>query len=166
MVLSDAGIRDNIIQALLEDPATDSYEIGVDVNYRIVTLTGTVDSNLEKKEAEWIASGVEGVNEVNNQLNVNFPYSYYWWGYYSYYNLYITPPQTTSLIPDDDRIKRNIANEIWWSPFVDRDQLTITVQNGEVTLEGTVDSWREYRKAAENAWEGGAYSVNNELVVK
>lgn len=163
---TDEEVMSDITMALANNAVTEAWEIDVDVNYGIATLTGTVDSHLEKKEAEWIASGVEGVNEVNNQLNVNFPYSYYWWGYYPYYHLYITPPKTTSLIPDDDRIKRNIANEIWWSPFVDRDQVTITVQNGEVTLEGTVDSWREYRKAAENAWEGGAYSVNNELVVK
>lgn len=163
---TDKEVMSDINMALANNAVTEAWKIDVDVNYGIATLTGTVDSYLEKKEAEWVASGVEGVNEVNNQLDVNFPYSYYWWGYYPYYNLYITPPQTTSLIPDDDRIKRNIANEIWWSPFVDRDQVTITVKNGEVTLEGTVDSWREYRKAAENAWEGGAYSVNNELVVK
>ncbi len=163
---TDEEVSSNINMALANNAVTEAWEIGVDVNHGIVTLTGTVDSYLEKKEAEWIASGVEGVNEVNNQLTVNFPYSYYWWGYYPYYNLYITPPQETSLIPDDDLIKRNIGNEIWWSPFVDRDQVTITVKNGEVTLEGTVDSWREYRKAAEKAWEGGAYSVNNELVVQ
>ena len=40
------------------------------------------------------------------------------------------------------------------------------MEHGEVTLEGTVDSWREYKKAAENAWEGGAWSVNNKLVIK
>ncbi|MGW8314177.1 MAG: BON domain-containing protein [Bacteroidales bacterium] len=163
---TDEEVMTNISMALANNAVTEAWQINVDVNYGIVTLTGTVDSYLEKKEAEWVTSGIEGVNEVNNQLTVNYPYSYFWWGYYPYYNLYITPPQTTSLIPNDDRIKKNIASEIWWSPFVDRDQVTITVQNGEVTLEGTVDSWREYRKAAENAWEGGAFSVDNKLVVK
>jgi osmotically-inducible protein OsmY len=163
---TDEEVASDINTALANNTITEAWEINVDVNYGIVTLTGNVDSYLEKKEAEWVTSGIEGVNEVNNQLTVNFPYSHYWWGYYPYYNLYITPPQHTALIPDDDRIKQNIANEIWWSPFVDRDQVNIIVNNGEVTLEGTVDSWREYRKAAVNAWEGGAYSVDNELVVK
>jgi osmotically-inducible protein OsmY len=163
---TDREVETDINTALANNAVTEAWEIDVDVNYGIVTLKGTVDSYLEKKEAEWIASGIDGVNEVNNQLTVNFPYSYYWWGYYPYYNLFINPPEGNSLIPDDDRIKQNIANEIWWSPFVDRDQVTITVNNGAVTLEGTVDSWREYRKAAINAWEGGAYSVDNELVVK
>jgi osmotically-inducible protein OsmY len=49
---------------------------------------------------------------------------------------------------------------------VDRDQVTVHVEEGEVTLEGTVDSWREYRKAVENAWEGGAWSVDNNLDVR
>jgi osmotically-inducible protein OsmY len=163
---TDGEMMSDIKMNLANNALTEAWEIDVDVSFGIVTLTGTVDSYLEKKEAEWIASGVKGVSEVNNQLDVNFPYSYYWWGYYPFYNLYIQPPQASSLIPDDERIKQNIANEIWWSPFVDRDQITITVNNGEVILEGTVDSWREYRKAAVNAWEGGAYSVDNQLVVK
>jgi osmotically-inducible protein OsmY len=138
----------------------------VDVHSGIATLSGTVDSYLEKKEAQWTASEIEGASEVNNTLRVNYPYSYYWWGFYPYYNLFVTPPANQALIPNDERIKRNVAKELWWSPYVDRDQVSITVNNGEVTLEGTVDSWQEYRKAAENAWEGGAFQVSNQLVVK
>jgi len=70
-----------------------------------------------------------------------------------------------NLIPDDELIAKHVEDEIWWSPYVDKDQVTITVNNGEVTLEGHVDSWKEYQKAAENAWEGGAWSVNNMLQV-
>ena len=163
---SDEQLMAEIKEALDNNAIMAEWEFDVDVNSGIATLSGTVDSYLEKTEAQWIASGVEGVNEVNNTLRVNYPYSYYWWGYYPYYNLFVTPPANQALLPDDDRIKKNVASEIWWSPYVDRNQVSITVNNGEVVLEGTVDSWKEYRKAAENAWEGGAFQVSNQLVVK
>jgi osmotically-inducible protein OsmY len=163
---SDDQLMAEIRQALNNNAIMDEWEFDVDVNAGIATLSGTVDSYLEKTEAQWIASGVEGVNEVNNTLRVNYPYSYYWWGYYPYYNLLVTPPANQALLPNDDLIKKNVAREIWWSPYVDRDQVSITVNNGEVVLEGTVDSWNEYRKAAENAWEGGAFQVSNQLEVK
>jgi len=163
---SDEELTSEIKQALVNNSITEDWEIDVDVHSGIATLSGTVDSYLEKTEAQWAASGVEGVSEVNNTLQVNYPYSYYWWGYYPYYNLYVTPPANEALVPSDEQIKKKVASEIWWSPYVDRDQVTITVENGMVTLQGTVDSWREYRKAAENAWEGGAFQVSNELVVK
>jgi len=163
---TDEELMSEIKDALANNSITEAWEIDVDVHSGIATLSGTVDSYLEKTEAQWAASGVEGVSEVNNTLRVNYPYSYYWWGYYPYYNLFVTPPANQALVPSDDQIKRKVASEIWWSPFVDRDQVTITVENGTVTLHGTVDSWREYRKAAENAWEGGAFQVSNELVVK
>ncbi len=162
---TDSEIAADVDMALSNNSITESWEIDVEVNNGITTLTGVVDSYLEKKEAEWTAGGVEGVTEVNNLLTVNYPHSYYWWGYYPYHNFYITPPNT-SVYPDDDHIRRSVESELWWSPFVDRDQVTVHVEEGEVTLEGTVDSWREYRKAVENAWEGGAWSVDNNLEVR
>lgn len=166
---TDAEIESEIVRDLADNAITESWEIDVNVDNGIATLTGVVDSYLEKKEAEWVAGGVQGVSDVNNILQVNYPYGYYWWGNYPYYNLHITPPDNTDVatveLPDDDRIKRNVEREIWWSPYVDSDQVEVTVENGDVTLEGTVDSWKEYQKAAENAWEGGAWAVTNRLLV-
>ena len=164
--VTDAEIKEDINTSLARNAITESWQVDVLVNNGTVTLSGVVDSYLEKKEAEWVASGVEGVDDVNNNIRVNYPVGYYWWGNYPHYDLFVEPPATSSLTPDDRKIRRNVENELWWSPFVDRDQITIYVENGNVTLEGTVDSWREYRKAVENAWEGGAWSVTNELAVK
>jgi osmotically-inducible protein OsmY len=44
---------------------------------------------------------------------------------------------------------------LWWSPFVDSDDVNVTVDDGVVTLTGAVDSWSEYNAAANNAYEGG-----------
>ena len=167
IIISDDEIESSVQNALMTNAITESWEIKVDINSGIATLSGVVDSYLEKTEAEWVAAAVEGVNEVNNLLRVNYPYGYYWWGYYPNYDLfYSLADNVGKMIPNDKLIAKNVEDEIWWSPFVDREQITITVKNGEVTLEGYVDSWKEYQKAAENAWQGGAWSVNNMLIVK
>ena len=39
------------------------------------------------------------------------------------------------------------------------------VDDGVATLTGTVEDWSEYRAATENAIEGGAVAVDNDLLV-
>lgn len=166
---TNTEIESEIITSLANNVITESWEIDVTVDNGTATLTGLVDSYLEKMEAEWVASGVKGVSEVNNKLQLKNPYGYYWWNYYPYYDLHISPPFSMGdfsiKVPNDDRIERNVKNELRWSPYVDQAQVDISVKNGEVTLEGTVDSWKEYQKAAENAYEGGAWKVTNKLNV-
>lgn len=167
---SDSEIKADIEYGLAQNSITQLWEIDVDVINGIATLTGLVDSYLEKKEAGWIASGVTGVTEVNNLIRVNYPFSYYWWGHYPYYDLYIDGPdeEDADLVnyPNDINIKSDIEHELIWSNFVDAEQVEVIVSNGHVTLKGTVDSRREYREAERNAREVGVKSVNNELEIK
>jgi len=65
----------------------------------------------------------------------------------------------------DAEMKEDVEDELWWSPFVDSDDVSVSVDQGVVRLEGRVDSWSELRAAVENAYEGGAYSVDNDLIV-
>jgi len=165
-IVEDIAIEADIRESLRENAITEAWGIKVVVQNGVATLTGTVDSYVEKSEAAWVASNNEGVNEVVNSLEVTYPYAYYWYGPYPYYDMYITPPSDSNELPDDDRIMSRVSNEIWWSPYVDLDQVEIIVANGVVTLEGTVDSYRESTEAVYNAYEGGAYSVVNNLTIK
>lgn len=45
------------------------------------------------------------------------------------------------------------------------DELTVRVDDAVATLTGTVDTWSERIAARENAIEGGAMTVDNDLVV-
>jgi osmotically-inducible protein OsmY len=49
---------------------------------------------------------------------------------------------------------------------VDSDEIAVSVKDGVATLRGLVDDWAEQRTAIENAYEGGALSVRDELTVK
>ena len=140
----DAELARKIRLALLRNPYTHQHEIGVTVNNRMVMLDGAVNSNLERVKAEEVVSAVKGVAAVTNNLRV----------------------MKTWTPRDDWEIKKNIEDELWWSPFVDEDEVNVTVADGTATLVGVVDTLRERRVATENAYEGGAKHVRNELKVR
>jgi osmotically-inducible protein OsmY len=144
VVRTDEGIATDIRSALLLDPYVERHKISVSVYKGKAYLRGTVDSSFEKSRAEEAASGVKGVVDVQNNLLVSY-----------------TPPKKY-----DWEIKDDIESEFFWSPFVDGEDLTVTVQDGVATLEGSVEDWGEYQAAQENAIEGGAESVINNLEIR
>jgi hypothetical protein len=67
---SDERIREDVNEELTRHPDVDASEIDTAVINNEVTLTGTVDSRYEKREAEDCAWCVSGVRDVHNQLRV------------------------------------------------------------------------------------------------
>lgn len=68
--VDDAAIQTRIVAAIVADPKLQSRKIDVKVNAGHVSLRGLAPSNADKDRAGSIASAVEGVTEVNNQLLV------------------------------------------------------------------------------------------------
>ena len=68
---SDERIEEDVNESLTRHPGLDASEIEVRVNDGEVTLTGTVDSRLEKRMAEDAAENCPGVRDVHNQLRVS-----------------------------------------------------------------------------------------------
>jgi osmotically-inducible protein OsmY len=66
----------------------------------------------------------------------------------------------------DQEIEDDIESQLWWSPFVDSDDITVEVHSGVATLMGTVEDWDELRAAKKNARDGGATSVISKLDVE
>lgn len=165
---TDEEIAKNIGEVLRMDPYMERQEIYVSVANGEVYLSGTVDSYFEKAHADAITAGIYGVTEVHNLLKVEdndvLTYNPYIDPWYVYdYDWYVYP----DIIPveSDREIKEAINDELFWSPFVDSDDITVTVDDGIATLSGTVESWGEYNAAVENALEGGAVAVDNDLMV-
>jgi osmotically-inducible protein OsmY len=169
--LVDAEIESNLDEALMRDPFVERFEIGVNVANGTAYLSGRVDSHFEKIRAERVAERTYGVKTVHNSLLVDYdsasyplvydPYVYDWYPWdYPWYGF---EPRYTHL--SDVAIRAEIVNELWWSPFVDSDEVNITVENGVATLSGTVDTWGERHAAERNAYEGGAVWVDNDLGV-
>jgi osmotically-inducible protein OsmY len=169
---SDAEMQRQLRAALKWDPLLDSSTIDAAVINQAAYLSGEVDSSLQKAEAQDVARRIKGVVEVRNHLKVQTEFSvgYYDWPYYSYY-AYDQPPSSVSEtfgpqpLLNDRQIKKNIENALFWSPFVHRDDIKVTVDGGVATLTGTVGTWIGYEEADKDAHKGGASAVRNRLNV-
>jgi hyperosmotically inducible protein len=68
--LDDGTITTRVRAALIDDPRTRSHQIEVDTDDGVVQLGGFVDSATNKAAAEQLASRVDGVSRVRNNLEV------------------------------------------------------------------------------------------------
>ncbi len=172
-LLGDAVVESNVRQKLMLDPWLESYKIEVEAVNGYVYLTGRVDSAFEKSHATSVAYGAEGVIEVRNRLSVLSDDTvvvydpYVWYNYPVSWEFYPAHSEPDSAYPamEDNEIVEEINSELFWSPFVDSDDITITVNNGIAMLTGTVESMKEKEAATENAFEGGAAGVVNKIDV-
>ena len=142
--IKDKGLKEKIELALHEDPFTNRFQVQVAVHSGIVVLRGSVESQFQKAQVEEAVASVKGIVDVKNKLMVD--------------DTWIWKPDTV--------IKREIESQLWWSPFVDSDDITVTVKAGAATLSGIVDNYLEYEKAIENAQEGGARRVESLLTIQ
>lgn len=167
--IANEVLADRVRSALLRDPFVNRFDCVVNALNGKVYLTGKVDSYFEKGQAEDIASRVNGVERVINNLSVDnrkaIAYDPYIDDWYVYGRGWYTaePVYTTD---SDEIIRQNIKNELWWSPFVDANNVNVTVHDGMAVLTGTVDSRSEWYSANANALEAGAAWVNNKLRVE
>lgn len=148
------------------DPYVDKYEIEVDVADGVVMLDGAVDSFFERWQAGDIAARAQGARTIQNYLDVDYTpprhdlTAYDWDPIASDLDVEVVEERFSDL-----DIREDIQDELWWSPFVDEDEVTVTVDEGEATLTGTVDSQSARAAATEEALEGGALAVTNLLTV-
>ena len=113
-----------------------------------VTLMGQVTRPTLKSDAENVVKKIEGVERVDNQIEV-------------------LPPS-----PMDDGLRRRLYRAIYGYPALQRydmpviKPIRIIVKNGNVTLEGVVDSEGDKNIANIRARSvPGTFSVTNNLVV-
>jgi osmotically-inducible protein OsmY len=133
----DDAIQRDVSVALYQDPATEPFEFGVDVNDGIASLTGTVSSWQERDIAEKVAKSVKGVRAVENRI---------------------------SLKPVTDRTDADIKNDIRvalaWDVRVSDGSINIAVNDGNVALTGSVGSAQVKKLVADMAHVQGVKEVD------
>lgn len=127
--MGDQQIRQNIIDELDFDPSIDAAHVGVAVENGIVTLTGHVGSYTERVAAEKAAQKVRGVRGVVEEIKVRFGDE--------------TPPR-------DEDLARRAVQMLDWSVTVPRNAVQVKVQDGWVTLSGTL-GWQYQKEEAGRA---------------
>jgi hyperosmotically inducible periplasmic protein len=129
------------------------YGVFDNLAYRVdgssVTLMGQVTRPTLKSDAENVVKGIEGVEKVNNQI------------------------QVLPLSSMDDRIRVATYRAIFGQPGLDRyamqavPPIHIIVDNGKVTLEGVVANQADKDRAGIQAnGVSGVFSVTNNLRVE
>ncbi len=141
--VSDAALEQDLAGALIRDTDVDRFDISVSVVNGHAHLYGDVDTEFEKEQAERIAETIDGIVDVSNYLTVEDDWD----------------------MEEDWEIAEDIRDELFWSPFVDSDDVTVVVVDGVATLTGTVETLGERTAAVENAYEGGARLVDNDILV-
>src|SRR5262245_51723672 len=68
--MDDATLTNRVKSAITADSSLKSLTINVDTMAGVVTLKGTADSQANRQKAEQIASAVDGVRTVKNELVV------------------------------------------------------------------------------------------------
>ncbi|HUI07336.1 MAG TPA: BON domain-containing protein, partial [Verrucomicrobiae bacterium] len=161
---SDAATEADLKAAIVRDPRLAGSRIEAAVIDHAAYLGGWVDSAFQRMEAQDVASRTKGVVEIRNHLRTELEYnpSYYDYNSPSYESRHMRLPQ----LQTDAQIKKDIEKAFFWSPFVDRGEITVTVRDGVATLTGTVDSWLAYGEADRDAHKSGATGVRDRLQVK
>ncbi len=73
VVLDDAAVTAKVKTALVVSPDLKGLAINVETLRNVVTLSGTVASEGVRQQAETMAKGVDGVQDVKNNLMVKPP---------------------------------------------------------------------------------------------
>jgi osmotically-inducible protein OsmY len=67
---------------------------------------------------------------------------------------------------DDGELRTEVEEALFYDTWVDAQRIAVEVENGVVTLRGTLPSYEEVRYATDDAWEiAGVRGVRSELTV-
>jgi osmotically-inducible protein OsmY len=144
--MTDKDLKQNVERALEFEPSIDASDIGVAVDAGVVTLRGNVASYAQKLAAERVGLAVYGVKGLANDLVVHLSSLF----------------QRT-----DTEIAHAAVNALGWNALVPKDRVTVTVANGWLDLQGTVD-WQYQKDAAVRAVRDltGVKGVANKIAIK
>ena len=137
----DAELRGDVLQALMLDSLVPNT-VDANVDDGFVTLTGTVDRQYQRTEAEQVAGNIVGALDVLNAIELTNP------------------------TPDADDVKEGIKKAFKRNAKLDAHDLSVASSDGNVTIEGTVSSWAEHDEALAAAWAApGVTAVDDRMSV-
>jgi osmotically-inducible protein OsmY len=118
-------LKQKIIDHLTWDDRIDSNDVYVYVEDGNVQLRGSVPTFSAKLAASKDAQMIDGVTNVDNQLEVSYP-------------------QTEEVL-NDNEITSNIVNMLLWNSNIVSSDIVVKSQNRIVTLTGSVETyWEKY----------------------
>jgi osmotically-inducible protein OsmY len=137
----DAELRGAVLQALMLDSLVPPT-IDANVEHGSVTLTGKANWQYQRDEADFIASNIYGVVDVDNEVELVAPG------------------------PTPENVERRIKGAMERAATLDAESVEVKSENGTITLRGTVSSWADHDAAVSAAWAApGVTRVKDHILV-
>ncbi len=133
-LISDSGLSGRVKAALAVNGATHALDIEVSTTRGAVTLHGVVDSFDEATEAGRVAAGIDGVQAVNNELEIVAPAARDGAGSVARYL-------------GDSALTAKVKAALAADPVTEAVEIEVSTTRGVVTLAGYVDGGEEMRQA-------------------
>lgn len=114
-------ILKNILELLKSDTRVDAVNIVVEISDGMVRLSGTTQTLISLRAAEFIAKTVEGVKAVDNRIKIWSP--------------------GDDRLPDDNAVSEDVKKRISFDKSIESEMVQIDVEDCVVTLSGSVDSY-------------------------
>jgi len=147
----DAKTTTDVKAALALSQRVAPFNITVQTQDSVVTLSGRVPSEAAKSAAGQIAQDTSGVKEVKNEFAVDGP----------------APPATQGALVEDLEIRAAILQALARSTELAGKSIDVKVSDRKVILSGSVDTQAQRSGAEQVAGAAdGVAAVTNELVVK
>jgi osmotically-inducible protein OsmY len=143
---ADAEIRLDVMAELAWDPVVRPNQVGVAVNDGVVTLTGHLDTYAQKWAVERAVQRVKGVKAVALELDVRLAHDH---------------------VRSDTDIAIAAENALRWHALVPAESVRVTVNHGQVTVDGEVD-WDYQRESVLHALRHlkGVQSLTNHVTLR
>jgi hyperosmotically inducible periplasmic protein len=148
VVPNDSWLTFKTKLALFADTRVSGTDINVETKKGVVNLIGKVPSQEAKAAAVQVAQKIEGVQKVNDQLQV-------------------VPNSQHKVIDDtDDNITKNVNNVLDKNALTKDADLNVSSNNGVVSLSGEADNMKQVEVAVNELRKvNGVKAVNADAVV-
>ncbi|UJJ33030.1 BON domain-containing protein [Halopseudomonas maritima] len=155
--LTEARQEGSIWTAITLNRHLNPFSIDVDVENGVATLTGDVESDVDRDLAEQVAKDIEGIQRVDNQLTVNPDAE-------RKESAEGNTPLSTSF--SNATTTATIKSKLLWNSNTEGLDIDVTTNNGVVTLSGTAQSDAAKDLAGMLAKDtDGVHRVDNEIRV-
>lgn len=153
--LSEARQEGSIWTAFALNRHLSPFTIDVDVENGSALITGSVETAVERDLAEQIALGIEGVNKVDNQLQVD-----------PKIEPKASSEPTLAQRFDDATLVATVKSKLLWNRNTEGLDIKVTSDNGVVTLTGSAQTAAAKELAGRLAGNTeGVREVHNQLIV-
>lgn len=123
--IADLELESALMSALEGHPDLAEHDLTVEVAGGEVTLSGTVPDEASRYGAETLASGLDGVRTITNEIEV-------------------TEPESVSVAEERDELARKVEFELFKTEAFNLEQMTVRANDENVvTLEGMTRSQAE-----------------------